>query len=188
MRKLIVFNHVSLDGYFTDVNGSMNFAQNPIPDAEWEAFVTGNASGGGTLVFGRVTYELMASFWPTPFATEQMPAVAERMNNLTKVVFSRTLEASSWNNTRLIKADLAGEIRKMKQEDGEDMVIFGSGTIISQLAIEGLIDEYQIIVDPVVLGKGRTMFDGIKEKLTLKLTKTHAFHNGNTLLCYETAT
>jgi dihydrofolate reductase len=186
MRKLIVFNHVSLDGYFTDANGSMNFAQNPIPDAEWDAFVAGNAGSGGTLVFGRVTYELMVSFWPTPFATQQMPVVAERMNNLPKVVFSRTVETAPWNNTRLVKDDLVGEIRNMKQEDGDDMVIFGSGTIILQLAQEGLIDEYQIIVDPVVLGKGRTMFEGIKEKLALKLTKTRAFHNGNILLCYET--
>jgi dihydrofolate reductase len=185
MRRLIVFNHISLDGYFTDANGEMNFARNDIPDAEWDAFVAGNASGGGTLVFGRVTYELMASFWPTPMAAEQMPDVAERMNNLPKVVFSRTMEKASWNNTTLVKDDLAGEIRKMKREEGEGMVIFGSGTIVSQLAQEGLIDEYQFVVDPVVLGKGRTMFEGIKGKLTLKLTKSRTFGNGNILLWYE---
>ena len=185
MRKLIVFNHVSLDGYFTDAKGDMSFAHNDTPDAEWDAFVAGNASGGGMLVFGRITYELMASFWPTPFAAENMPVVAERMNNLPKVVFSRTLDKASWNNTKLVKGDLAGEIRKMKKEPGEDMVIFGSGSIVSQLAQAGLIDEYQIVVDPVALGKGRTMFDGIKEKLTLKLKKTRTFGNGNVLLCYE---
>jgi dihydrofolate reductase len=188
MRKLIVFNHVSLDGYFTDANDGMSFAQNAVPDEEWDAFVAGNAGGGGTLVFGRVTYELMVSFWPMPMAAERMPEVAKQMNNLPKVVFSRTLDEVSWNNTRLVKGNLADEIRKMKKEDGEGMVIFGSGTIISQLAQEGLIDEYQIIVDPVALGKGRTMFDGIKEKLTLKLTKTQAFGNGNVLLCYEPLT
>ena len=185
MRKLIVFNHVSLDGYFTDANGDMSFAQNAIPDAEWDAFVAGNAGGGGTLVFGRITYDLMVSFWPTPFAAEQMPAVAERMNNLPKVVFSRTMDEASWNNTRLVRDDLAGEIRRLKQGDGEDMVIFGSGTIVSQLTQEGLIDEYQIVLDPVALGKGRIIFDGIKEKLPLKLTKTRTFGNGNILLCYE---
>jgi dihydrofolate reductase len=114
-----------------------------------------------------------------------MPDVAERMNNLPKVVFSRTLEAVSWNNTKLVKGDLADAIRKMKQEAGEDMVIFGSGSIVSQLAQEGLIDEYQIVVDPVALGKGRTMFDGIKKKLPLKLKNTRSFGNGNVLLCYE---
>ena len=185
MRKLIVFNHVSLDGYFTDAKGDMSFAQNAIPDAEWDAFVAGNASGGGMLLFGRITYELMASFWPTPFAAENMPVVAERMNNLQKVVFSRTLDEVSWNNTRLVKGDMTGEIRKMRKEEGADMVIFGSGSIVSQLAQEGLIDEYQIVVDPVALGKGRTMFDGIKEKFHLKLTNTRTFGNGNVLLCYE---
>lgn len=185
MRKLIVFNHMSLDGYFTDANGDMSFAQNNIPDAEWDAFVASNASGGGTLVFGRITYELMVSFWPTPAAAEQMPEVAERMNNLPKVVFSRKLNAVSWQNTKLVKNDMAGEIRKLKLEKGENMVIFGSGTIISQLAQEGLIDEYQLVVDPVALGKGRTMFDGIQEKLSLKLTNTRTFGNGNVLLCYE---
>ena len=185
MRRLIVFNHVSLDGYFTDAKGDMSFAHNDRPDAEWDAFVAGNASGGGVLLFGRITFELMASFWPTPPAAESMPLVAERMNNLPKVVFSRTLDKASWNNTRLVKSDLIGEIRRMKQEPGEDMVILGSGSLVSQLAQHGLIDEYQIVVDPVALGKGRTMFDGIKDKLRLKLTKTRTFSNGNVLLCYE---
>jgi dihydrofolate reductase len=185
MRKLIVFNHVSLDGYFADAKGDMSFAHNDRPDAEWNAFVESNASGGGMLLFGRITYELMASFWPTPFAAESMPLVAERMNHLPKVVFSRTLAKASWNNTRLVKSDLIGEIRRMKQEPGEDMVILGSGSIVSQLAQHGLIDEYQIVVDPVALGKGRTMFDGIQEKLPLKLIRTQAFRNGNVLLCYE---
>jgi len=185
MRKLIVFNHVSLDGYFTDAQGDMSFARNDHPDAEWDAFVASNASGGGLLLFGRITYELMASFWPTPFAAETMPLVAERMNNLPKVVFSRTLDQASWNNTRLMKGDLIGEIRKMKNEPGEDMVIFGSGSIVAQLAQAGLIDEYQIVVDPVALGQGRTMFDGIQAQLPLKLKQTRTFGNGNVLLCYE---
>jgi len=185
MRKLVVFNHVSLDGYFVDGNGDMSWAKADHQDAEWNAFVTENASGGGALVFGRITYELMASFWPTPFAIENMPAVAEGMNSMPKVVFSRTLDQASWNNTKLVKGDLAAEIRKLKQEPGPDMAILGSGSIVSQLAREGLIDEYQIVVNPVVLGAGRTMFEGVKEKLSLKLTRTRAFGNGNVLLCYE---
>jgi len=183
MRKLIVFNHVTLDGYFADVNGDMSWAHKQ--DAEWNAFAAENASGGGVLVFGRITYELMAGFWPTPFAIENMPTVAEGMNSMPKVVFSRTLNEAAWNNTKLVKGDIAAEMRKMKKEPGEDMAILGSGSIVSQLAQEGLIDEYQIAVNNIVLGKGRTMFDGIKEKLTLKLTKTRTFGNGNVLLCYE---
>jgi dihydrofolate reductase len=185
MRKLIVFNHVTLDGYFVDKNGDMRWAQADTQDAEWNAFVAENASGGGVLVFGRITYELMAGFWPTPFAIENMPDVAKGMNSMPKVVFSRTLEQASWNNTTLVKGDPAAEIRKMKQKSGEGMAILGSGSIVSQLAQEGLIDEYQIVVNPIVLGQGRTMFEGIKEKLSLKLTKTRAFSNGKVFLCYE---
>jgi len=131
MRRLLVFNQTSLDGYFADANGDMRFAHNEIPDVEWDAFVRGNASGGGTLLFGRVTYELMAGYWPTPLAAERMPVVAERMNAFPKVVFSRTLAKASWSNTTLVKNDLPGEIRRMKAAPGADMVILGSGSVVS---------------------------------------------------------
>ena len=183
MRKLIVFNQVTLDGYFTDLKGDMSWAHKQ--DPEWNAFVAENATGGGVLLFGRITYEMMASWWPTPQAIQSMPVVAEQMNKLPKVVFSRTLDQASWNNTKLVKGNLAAEVRKMKQEPGQDMAIMGSGSIVSQLAQEGLIDEYQIVVNPIVLGKGRTLFDSVTEKLTLKRTKTRAFGNGNVLLCYQ---
>jgi dihydrofolate reductase len=137
------------------------------------------------LVFGRITYELMQSYWPTPEALKNDPVVAERMNSLPKVVFSRTLDQASWKNTKLVKGDPAAAMREMKKEPGDDMVIFGSGSIVSQLAQEGVIDEYQIVVIPVVLGTGRTMFDGIKKMLTLKPTKTRTFGNGNVFLCYQ---
>jgi dihydrofolate reductase len=185
VRKLVVFNQVTLDGYFAGVNGDISWAHGATKDPEWNAFVEHNASAGGVLVFGRITYELMIRYWPTAAALKNDPVVAERMNNLPKVVFSRTLDKASWNNTKLVKGNPAAEMRKMKQEPGEDMAIFGSGSIVSQLAQERLIDEYQIVVIPVVLGRGRTMFDGIKEMLTLKLTKSRAFGNGNALLCYE---
>lgn len=183
MRKLTVFNQVSLDGYFTDAHGDMSWAHKQ--DAEWGAFAAENASGGGELVFGRVTYELMASFWPTPAALQTAPVVAERMNSLPKVVFSRTLDEASWNNTRLIKGDLAAAMRKLKAEPGPDMVIMGSGSIVSQLTDARLIDEYQIVVNAIVLGSGRTMFEGVKEKTNLKLKKTRSFSNGNVVLWYE---
>jgi len=185
MRKLVVFNSTSLDGYFTDANGDMSFAHSKQGDAEWDGFVAGNASGGGVLLFGRITYELMARFWPTRLAAETMPVVAERMNNLPKVVFSRTLDKAAWTNAKLVKDDVVGAIRRMKNEPGEDMAILGSGSIVSQLAQHGLIDEYQIVVVPVALGKGRTLFEGVKEKVPLKLTKTRTFSNGNVLLCYQ---
>jgi dihydrofolate reductase len=186
VARVSVFNHVSLDGYFTDKNGDMSWAHRG-DDPEWNAFAAENAKGEGVMLFGRVTYEMMASYWPTPAALEQYPIVSERMNNGPKVVFSRTLDKASWKNTKLVKSDLAGEVRKMKKAPGGDLVIMGSGTIVSQLAQAGLIDEYQIVVNPIVLGQGRTLFDGLKNKVNLKRTKSRAFGNGNIFVCYEPA-
>jgi dihydrofolate reductase len=183
MRKLSVFNHISLDGYFVDKDGQMNWAK-AHQDAEWNSFVTENAQGGGELVFGRVTYEMMAGFWPTAMAREMMPVVAERMNEGRKIVFSRNLDAATWNNTRLIKGDLISEVRKLKEESGDGMVIMGSGTIIAQLAPAKLIDSYQFVVNPIALGGGRTMFNGIPEQLNLRLKESRAFGNGNVVLTY----
>jgi dihydrofolate reductase len=185
MRRLLVFNSTSLDGYFADAKGDMSFAHNQEQDAEFEAFTSGNASGGGALLFGRVTYELMARFWPTPAAAQMMPKVAEGMNRLQKYVFSRTLEQVTWSNSTLLKGDLTSEVRRLKSEPGDGIAILGSGSIVAQLAPVGLIDEFQILVVPRVLGAGRTMFEGIKSPLPLKLTKTRSFKNGNVLLCYE---
>lgn len=183
MRRLVVFNNVSLDGYFVDANGDMSWAHKQ--DPEWASFVNENASGTAVLVFGRITYELMAKYWPTPMAMKNSPAVAEGMNNLHKVVFSRTLDKVSWKNTKLVKGDLVEEVRKMKNEPGPDMVILGSGSIVSQLAQAGLIDEYQVALSPIVLGKGRSMFEGVKQNVNLK--KTREFGNGKVMLWYEPA-
>jgi dihydrofolate reductase len=183
MRKLVTYTMVSLDAYFTDANGDMSWAHKK--DPEWQAFVSENASGGGQLLFGRVTYDLMASFWPTPFAAQSNPIVVERMNSLPKIVFSRTLDKASWNNTTLVKGDLTTEVHKLKQEPGPNMTIMGSGSIVAQLADAGLIDEYQIVVSPLVLGNGRTLFEGVKKKLPMKLAKSRAFGNGNVVLFYE---
>lgn len=188
MQRLTVFNNVTLDGYFTDRNNDMSWAHAGGDDAEFSSFVAENAGGDGQLLLGRVTYDLMAGYWPTPAAIKNMPAVAEGMNRMSKVVFSRTLEKPAWNNTRVIKGDLVPEVRKLKNESRNGMAILGSGSIVSQLAPSGLIDEYQVIVNPVVLGKGRTMFDGGafgKDKLELKLTKTRTFRNGKVFLAYE---
>lgn len=185
MPKLVVFNSQSVDGYFTDKNNDMSWAHSSSKDPEYEAFEQQNATGGGMLLFGRKTYELMASYWPTPAAAKDFPVVAERMNSLPKVVFSRTLDKAAWNNTRLVKDDAIGEIRKLKQAGNADMAILGSGTIVSQLAEQGLVDEYQIMVTPVVLGEGRTMFDGVSRKMDLKVTKSRSFGNGKVFVSYE---
>ncbi len=109
------------------------------------------------------------------------------MNNLPKIVFSKTLQKVEWNNSRLVKENIVEEISTMKQQPGKDMVIFGSGSIVSTFMQLGLIDEYRIIVNPVVLGKGKPLFKGINDKLNLKLLKTKTFSSGNVLLYYEPA-
>ena len=185
MRRLSVFNNVSLDGYFTDGKGDMSWAHKS--DPEWMEFTIGNAKGGGVLMFGRVTYDMMASFWPTPAAMQSLPDVATSMNKAEKVVFSRTMDKAGWNNTTVIKGDIADRVRKMKNEPGAGMVIMGSGQIVAQLAQAGLIDEYQIAVAPVVLGSGRTMFEGVTTRPALKRTEVRSFGNGTVFLRYEAA-
>lgn len=184
MRKLVAFNNVTLDGYFTGADGDMSWAHSGERDAEFDAFAADNAKGGGVLVFGRITYEMMAGYWPTPLASQNDPVVAERMNNLPKVVFSRTQDTASWNNTQLVKGDMVTAVREMKNEPGPDMAILGSGSIVAQLAQVRLIDEYDVVVNPIILGKGRTMFDGMTDKLNLTLTKSRTFGNGKVFLSY----
>jgi dihydrofolate reductase len=130
---------------------------------------------------------MMASYWPTPIADQHNPAVAKGMNSMAKVVFSKTLDHASWNNTRLIKGDLVTEVRKLKEEPGPGMAIMGSGSIVAQLALENVIDEYQLMMNPLALGAGRSLFDGIREQLSLKLTTSRAFNNGKVFVCYEPA-
>ncbi len=185
MRKLLVFNQISLDSFIADAHSDMSWAHKQ--DREWHDWVSSNASGGGELVFGRVTYQQMASFWPSAMALESMPVVAERMNNLPKVVFSRTLTTADWNNTRLIRSDITAAVRKLKSEPGQDMVLMGSASIVAQLAAEDLIDAYQLVINPIILGAGKFMFDGLKKHLHLKLMSTRSFKNGNLVVSYERA-
>jgi dihydrofolate reductase len=187
MPRLIVFENVTLDGYFAGPDGDLSWSHNQEKDPEWDKFVADNASGGGQLLLGRKTYDLMASYWPTPRAAQNDPEVAKGMNSLPKVVFSRTLDNPTWSNTTVKSGDLADEVRKMKKGSGRDIAVLGSGSIVSQLAKEGLVDEYQIVVHPVVLGKGRTAFEGVPKKLDLKRTKARTFNNGNVLTCWEPA-
>ena len=183
MRRLSVFNNISLDGYFTDQNRDMSWAHRS--DPEWLEFTAANAKGGGVLVFGRVTYDMMASFWPTPMAAASLPVVAERMNSLPKVVFSRTLEKASWNNTRVVGGDIVAETRKLKSEPGDDMVILGSGSIVAQLTEANLVDEIQLAVAPVILGAGRSLFEGVTTRPKLRRTQSRAFENGVVFVRYE---
>src|SRR5690349_13903417 len=113
MRRLAVFNSVTLDGYFTGRDGDLSWAHEGSDDPEFRAFVADNASGEGTLLFGRITYEMMVSYWPTPAAAKNDPQVAEGMNRRAKVVFSRSLEHASWSNATVMRGDLAREVRDL---------------------------------------------------------------------------
>jgi dihydrofolate reductase len=184
MARLTVFNNISLDGFFTDAKGNMDFAHQADDDKEWNKFVSGNAKGGGALLFGRITYEMMAGFWPTPAAAQMMPEVAGRMNALPKYVFSHKLKKTEWGNTTLLQGNLKTEIAKLKKGK-EDITILGSGNLVAQLATLGLIDGFQFVVVPIVLGKGRTLFQGLKKPIPMDLVKSKSFGNGNTVLWYK---
>ncbi|MFV3407460.1 dihydrofolate reductase family protein [Bdellovibrio bacteriovorus] len=187
MPTITVFNSVSLDGYFADNNSDMSWAHNQEQDTEFTAFVAGNAKGGGALLFGRKTYDMMAGFWPTPSAKEAMPEIAEGMNRMKKYVVSHSLNEVTWENSELIKGDLVSEIRKLKKQNGPDIAILGSGSIVAQLAEAKLIDEYSVVVLPLLLGSGRSQFDGLKSRRDLQLIECRSFKNGNVFLRYRPA-
>jgi dihydrofolate reductase len=131
MRKIHVFNNVTIDGYFVSKTGDMSWAHNM--DPEWVAFTQDNARGDAAMLFGRVTYEMMAGFWPTPAAAQQMPHVAKAMNAAKKYVASRTLARADWSNTTVIMGELVAEVARLKSESGPDLLVMGSGTIVAQL-------------------------------------------------------
>jgi dihydrofolate reductase len=186
-RTLSAFLQISLDGYYCDAHGNMDFAHKDPDDTEWNRFVTSNAKGGGMLVFGRTTYEMMAAWWPTPMAARAMPEVAASMNALPKIVFSRTLGAAEWENTTLIEGDAVRAMRALKAKPGPDMAILGSGSLVASLASAGLIDELQLVINPISLGGGKAVFSGLRKPLEWTLTRSRKFKNGSIVLWYAPA-
>jgi dihydrofolate reductase len=185
MGKLGTFTFISIDGYYKDINNDFSWNKHG-PEENAFAGENVNASPGGTtLVFGRVTYEMMASFWPTPMASEMLPDVARGMNNAHKIVFSKTLKKASWENTTVVNGNLIKEIKKLKDTTPHDLTILGSGSIVTQLAGHDLIDYYQIMLNPIAIGGGTPLFTGVNPPVNLKLTNTRIFKSGVVLLCYE---
>lgn len=179
---LRVFESISIDGYFCDAYGDMRWAHAGSDDAEFAAWVSGNASSGGELLFGRKTYQMMEAFWPTPMAAQQMPEVAAGMNAARKYVLSRTIRPD-WNNTHLLEGDGVAAVRELKQSPGPGIALLGSGSVAAQLGEAGLVDEYQFVIIPVALGGGRTVFTrGTK----LRLIEHRAFRCGNVVVTYAT--
>ncbi|WPU94237.1 dihydrofolate reductase family protein [Mucilaginibacter sabulilitoris] len=187
MRKLTAFNFITLNGYYKGANGDISWhvhnAHNQ--DTEESNLAEKGANSGNILLFGRVTYQMMASYWPTRQAIASSPVVAEGMNKADKIVFSKTLQKADWNNTILINGNLVEEVRKLKQQQGNNITILGSGSVITQLAEAGLIDEYQFMVDPVAIGRGTPIFHNINHPLNLKLTQAKTFKSGAVVLSYQ---
>ena len=171
---------MSLDGFFESSSKKLDWF---VPDEEFFEYSKDLLRSVDTIIFGRVTYQHMAGYWPAAAKDE----IADKMNNLPKIVFSRMLEKAEWNNSTLVRTNVAEEITKLKQQPGKDMVILGSATLASSLLPLGLIDEYRVILDPVLIGRGNPLFKGIKQKLRLKLQKTKLLSSGVIVLYYQKA-
>ncbi len=183
MRKVVVFNRVSLDGFFAGPNGEIDWF---VPDPEVDQAVHAGMSPD-TLLLGRLTFQLFAGYWPhvasDPNAPEGARVMANELDQMNKVVFSRTLNNVDWKNSRLVKSDPSKEVLELKQGMGPDITIFGSGTIIQQLARDGLIDEHLLVITPVILGIGKRLF-GSFDRTSLNLLEARSFPSKNVLLHY----
>jgi len=182
MRRVLLFMMVTVDGYYAGPNGEIDWHNT---DDEFNDFAVAQLNEVDTLLFGRLTYEMMASYWPTPEALKDDPVVAGKMNALPKIVFSTTLGEVRWANTRLVNNNLAQELTLLKQQPGKDLIIFGSGDLAASCVKHGLLDEARLMVNPVALGHGKALFQGLHDRLRLKLLNMRRFHSGNVLLYYE---
>jgi dihydrofolate reductase len=183
MARLVSFTSISLDGYFTGKNDDIGWMHRG-DDPDFQAFTADNAQAGGRLLLGRITYDLMERYWPTAQAAQNEPVVAERMNQLPKIVFSRTMRNARWRNTQLVSGDMLAAVRKLKEDKGPDIVILGSGSIVCQLTEVHLVDEYQLVIVPTALGEGRSLFHHIREPINLKLLGAKSFPMGKLFLRY----
>jgi dihydrofolate reductase len=181
MGKVIFQSMVSLNGFFEGDHKETDWHH---VDEEFINYSEALLSGVDILLFGRITYELMLSYWPTPTALAQEPGVAAKMNSLPKIVFSTTMEQAGWNNTRVVKNNISKEIDDLKSQ-GKIMAIFGSSNLALTFIKERLIDEFRVVINPIALGGGTPLFNGIDKSLQLDLKKTATFRSGNIMLFYE---
>ncbi len=188
MRKIITTTWTTLDGFIAGANGEMDWI-GEIYDEAMGLYEDQVVSEADTLLMGRVTYQSFAGSWPyvpdNPNASEGEKIYARKLNAMRKIVFSQTLESVEWNNSTLRKEIVPEEIAQLKQEPGRDMLIYGSASIVQALTNHGLIDEYQVLVHPVILGGGKPLFQNIQQqvKLTLVNNKTHP--SGIVVLYYQ---
>ncbi len=182
MKKLIIFNMITLDGFFEGVNKEIDWHN---VDEEFNEFAIKQLDSVEAILFGRITYELMASYWPAQQAKEDDPIIAEKMNSKQKYVFSKSLKNAEWENTKLISNNIEKEINELKNQAKKDLIIFGSGNLSTNLLNLNLVDEIRLIINPVILGKGHLLFEDIRNHMKIHLLKTHTFNSGNVLLAYK---
>ena len=195
MRRIMAFNRVTADGYFTSPDGKLDWV---VPEPQIDKEAGEGMSGQGAILFGRRTYEMFQAFWPHALEdpgtapdphmpgrrSPEIRAMAVWINEAAKIVFSKTLEDVTWKNSRLLRAFDPREIEAMKKQPGPDMIIFGSGSIASQLTEHGLIDEYRFVVGPVLLGSGRPLISGVPRSWRLDLLEAKTYPSGNVMLRY----
>lgn len=182
MRRIFLFMNVSLDGYFEGPDHDISWAGH-----DYEAYSPEQSDEVDTVLFGHRTYEMMKSFWPTPQAKEIAPEIAKFMNEKRKVVASHKPFEPGWDKVTVFHSDVAREVKQLKEQPGKDIAIFGSNNLCVSLMPEGLIDEFQIMVNPVVIGAGTSLFKGLPKKAALTLTGTQKFKSGTILLTYQPA-
>lgn len=182
MRKVIFFMLTSLNGFYERAPWAIDWHH--AGDPEFNEFALAQLDSADLMVFGRKTYEGMASYWSSADAVRDDAEVAGRMNAKEKVVFSRTLSEASWENTRLVRGDAPDEIARLRQATGRNIIVMGSGDLATSLAQRGLIDELRIMINPIALPSGRPLFSGLEADLPLRLVDTRVFGSGNVLLTY----
>lgn len=186
MRKLVVFNLITLDGFFAGPHGEIDWHN---VDAEFQKFAVEQTKTFTTHMYGRVTYEMMASYWTTAEARKEDPIISLLMNTTPKVVFSKTLadvqESDHWKNVTLYHDITPKIIKDLKQDGTGDIAVLGSGTVVQALTDLRLVDEYRLLVNPIIIGKGKPLFKDVKERLKLTLVSERTFKNGNVLLTYQ---
>ncbi|MCB0493738.1 MAG: dihydrofolate reductase family protein [Cyclobacteriaceae bacterium] len=180
MATLSSFTFITLDGYYKGLSQDTSWHHH---DKEGEKYSEESLASDSTLLFGRTTYEMMASFWPTPMASEMFPKVAKGMNKAKKLVISSSLQSPQWKNTEVLNKNWLDEIAQLKKKT--NITLLGSGSILTQLANAGFVDQFQFMIDPVAIGEGTPIFKGLTHQLNLQLVHSRVFKSGTLLLTYK---